>query len=260
MRPGNFSGSIPLFRLFGINVYLHWMWFLVVAILVQVRSSNTGMSSWQALGDLVGLFAIVLAHEFGHALACKSVGGTANTIVLWPLGGVAFVKPPPRPGAFLWSLVAGPLVNVLLIPILGAIVIATNVGLQDLSHWSSTLFIINIVLLVFNMLPIYPLDGGQILQCLLWYVVGYVKSLLIAAFVGLVVGIIGGLAALFTREPWLVVMAVFIVWQAWNGFRTALYLAKLQKQQRQQAPTVPFEVDYHLPPPPAERQLPDEYN
>src|SRR5213078_4291206 len=63
------------------------------------------------------LFAIVLLHEFGHALACRQVGGRADRILLWPLGGVAFVDPPPRAGAMLWSIVAGPLVNVLLAPV-----------------------------------------------------------------------------------------------------------------------------------------------
>ena len=61
-------------------------------------------------------FLIVLLHEFGHALACRQVGGTANQIVLWPLGGVAYVNPPQRPGATLWSIAAGPLVNVALLP------------------------------------------------------------------------------------------------------------------------------------------------
>ena len=56
----------------------------------------------------------MLTHEFGHALACRSVGGTADNIMLWPLGGVAYVNPPQRPGATLWSIAAGPLVNVAL--------------------------------------------------------------------------------------------------------------------------------------------------
>ena len=59
-----------------------------------------------------------MMHEFGHALACRQVGGQANRIVLWPLGGIAFVSPPPRAGAMLWSIAAGPLVNLLLAPIL----------------------------------------------------------------------------------------------------------------------------------------------
>jgi Zn-dependent protease len=58
-----------------------------------------------------------LFHEFGHALACRQVGGQADLIVLWPLGGVAYVSPPPRPGALLWRIAAGPLVNVLLVPV-----------------------------------------------------------------------------------------------------------------------------------------------
>ena len=56
-------------------------------------------------------------HEFGHALACRQVGGKANQIMLWPLGGVAYVSPPQRPGAMLWSIAAGPLVNVVLVPV-----------------------------------------------------------------------------------------------------------------------------------------------
>ena len=253
MRLAHFSGAIRLFQLFGVSVYLHWMWFFVAAVLVHEQSRNSGMNSWQAVAGIVMLYAIVLAHEFGHALACKSVGGTANTIVLWPLGGVAFVKPPLRPGAFLWSLVAGPLVNVLLIPVIWLMVSAIGAGWDDFSHWATKLFIINIGLLVFNMLPIYPLDGGQILQCLLWYVVGYVNSLLIAAFVGLVVGVIGGLAALYTKDTWLVIMAAFIIWQAWKGLRTARYLAVIERQHQGQGPRVPFEVDRRFQPPPTER-------
>ena len=68
--------------------------------------------------EYLALFVIVLLHEFGHALACRQVGGQADQIVLWPLGGVAYVAPPPRPGATLWSIAAGPLVNVVLVPVL----------------------------------------------------------------------------------------------------------------------------------------------
>ena len=71
--------------------------------------------------ECLALFVIVLLHEFGHALACRQVGGQANQIVLWPLGGVAYVAPPPRPGPTLWSIAAGPLVNVALTPVLGGV-------------------------------------------------------------------------------------------------------------------------------------------
>ena len=87
---------------------------------------------WAALLYL-GLFVLVTMHEFGHALACRQVGGRANRIVLWPLGGIAFVNPPRRAGAMLWSIAAGPLVNVLLFPILTFVLhTAANAGLIEL--------------------------------------------------------------------------------------------------------------------------------
>ena len=76
----------------------------------------------------------MLLHEFGHALACRQTGGHADTIVLGPLGGIAFVQPPPRPGAYLWSLAAGPLVNVILFPLFTLFVIrADQAPLEDSS-------------------------------------------------------------------------------------------------------------------------------
>src|SRR5436190_19289872 len=118
-------GSIPLFRLFGVNVYLHWSWFIVAIYEINSRRGEYSTPAWN-LAEYVALFVIVLLHEFGHALACRSVGGEANQIMLWPLGGVAYVSPPPRPGAMLWSIAAGPLVNVMLLPILTAVAMLTG--------------------------------------------------------------------------------------------------------------------------------------
>jgi Zn-dependent protease len=98
MPTGN-KGSIRLFRFAGINVFLHWSWFLVAVFEIKNR---VGYSSivWNIF-EYLALFVIVTLHEFGHALACRQVGGSSNQIVLWPLGGVAYVNPPPRPGATL---------------------------------------------------------------------------------------------------------------------------------------------------------------
>src|SRR5580700_9431089 len=115
--PSSRQGSIRLFRFSGIDVFLHWSWFLVAAYEIQTRKGSYSSLTWNAL-EYVALFLIVMIHEFGHALACRQVGGDSNQIVLWPLGGVAYVNPPPRPGATLWSIAAGPLVNVALVPIL----------------------------------------------------------------------------------------------------------------------------------------------
>jgi Zn-dependent protease len=229
------QGSIHLFRLLGIDVFLHWSWFLLAlwGISNQVGGYRSNIWLWSAL-QYVALFLIVLMHEFGHSLACKSVGGQADQIVLWPLGGVAFVSPPQRPGATLWSIAAGPLVNVVLFPILTALMYVARA-----THWPATipdayLFVrniwyINFGLLIFNLLPIYPLDGGQILRSLLWFVFGRANSLLIAAGIGLLGVVAVGVFALIDRSAWLGLIAVFILFQCWNGLRQARALARVAK-------------------------------
>ena len=162
------QGAIHLFRLAGVDLYLHWSWFLVAAYEIQTHDGRYSSIVWNVL-EYLALFAIVLMHEFGHSLACRSVGGTADQIVLWPLGGVAYVNPPQRPGATLWSIAAGPLVNVALLPILyAAVITARSMGwpqaLPDAYQLLRAILWIDTSLLIFNILPIYPLDGGQILR------------------------------------------------------------------------------------------------
>ena len=189
-------GAFPLFRAAGVQVYLHWMWFVMAWFQISYRDEifpfHYQAPFWKVV-EYVSLFAIVLLHEFGHALACRSVGGRADQIVLWPLGGVAYVAPPPRPGAVLWSIAAGPLVNfVLLLPLGGVWLWAYNSGLKQ-TNPDVVLFLgmaawMNLGILIFNLFPIYPLDGGQILHALLWLVVGRWRSLQIVSIVGIGIG------------------------------------------------------------------------
>src|SRR5438105_3660458 len=121
-------GSLRLFRVGGIDLFLHWSWFLAAAFEISGGTKSYSSRTWNVL-EYLALFLIVTLHEFGHALACRQVGGTADRIVLWPLGGVAYVNPPPRPGAPLWSIAAGPLVNGARVPILYGVGIgARSVG------------------------------------------------------------------------------------------------------------------------------------
>jgi Zn-dependent protease len=227
------AGSIPLFRIAGIQVYLHWSWLLIAYFEIVNRVNRYQSMTWNVI-EYLALFGIVLMHEFGHALACRQVGGQANRIMLWPLGGVAFVQPPPRPGALLWCIAAGPLVNFVLAPItIVAYWLAWRAGLgadyPDFEQFLLSIAIINFVLLVFNLLPIYPLDGGQILQALLWFVIGQARSLMAAGIIGLV-GAAGVIVLALARlqDRWLVVVAFFVAWQAWRGFRAGIKLQQLQ--------------------------------
>jgi Zn-dependent protease len=230
------KGSFHLFQLFGIDVYLHWSWFFAMYYFIKLRESDYSSMTWNVMGCL-SLFLIVLMHEFGHALACRQVGGQANQIVLWPLGGVAYVSPPQRPGAMLWSIAAGPLVNVALFPILSAILLlGRSAGWENAMpnayFFVLTLWYINTVLLIFNMLPIYPLDGGQIFRSLLWFVFGRARSLMIAAIVGFI-GVIGLIAFAFWEQSiWMGILCVFILLNCWGGLMQARALARVANAPR----------------------------
>ena len=241
--PTGRQDSIRLFNFAGIDVFLHWSWFLVAVYQIQSRSGRYSSILGNIL-EYLALFLIVLIHEFGHALACRSVGGNANRIVLWPLGGVAYVDPPPRPGATLWSIAAGPLVNVCLMPVLGLAVVLTHSQFflhNRLNFYEPvpSIFWINLGLLVFNILPIYPLDGGQILRSLLWFVFGRAWSLMIAAIIGLA----GALAfiglALWQRDLWLGLIALYMIMNCWGGFQHAQTLLRTAKLPRRDGFTCP---------------------
>jgi len=232
------QGSIKLFRFSGISVFLHWSWFLAALYITGVEAKSYASPAWSVL-ECLSLFAIVTMHEFGHALACRQVGGTSDHIVLWPLGGVAYVNPPPRPGANLWSLAAGPLVNVALFPILyGAFWSASAAGWAasrpDVYHFVVEVLRIDAGLFIFNMLPIYPLDGGQILRSLLWYGVGRARSLMVATVVGFV-GVAGLIAlAAWQRAVLLGLICAFILLNCWSGLQHASALSRFAKLPRHQ--------------------------
>jgi Zn-dependent protease len=232
------QGSIPLFRVAGIQVYLHWSWFLIALYRIQSRGGSYSSILWNVF-EYLALFLIVLTHEFGHALACRQVGGTADRILLWPFGGVAYVNPPQRPGATLWSIAAGPLVNVVLAPLLYAAAKASDSAgwaqtMPDANQFLWTVCFINAGLLIFNILPIYPLDGGQILRSLLWFLMGRGRSLMVATVMGFL-GLAGFIvAAVLYRRYWLGLISVYLLLMCWGGLQHARHLLRVAKLPRRQ--------------------------
>lgn len=222
------GGSWRLFRALGIDVHVHWSWFLALFIFYQLFGNRPVLFAL-----LYGtLFGIVLIHEYGHALACRSTGGRVGHIVLWPLGGIAFTSPAPRPGALLWTIAAGPLVHLVLIPvalILAAIAGPLGAGQGVLAYLD--LFVrINLLLFLFNMVPAYPLDGGQILHAILWFFLPQRRALHYAAAVGLAFGglmIAFGLLGYANPElgrnlpispVWMAILGFFIGSQAYHAY------------------------------------------
>jgi len=198
-----FNQGLPLGRWFRITVVIHWTFLLYAANeLFLARDPNIPL--WFDAFYITLLFGTVLLHEFGHALSCRAVGGEAYHIVLWPLGGIAFVQPPMKAWAWLVTTVCGPLVNALLWPIFWYLTFHWPFGVPHDPNGAyvcmivragcGLLYSINRGLLLFNLIPAYPMDGGRMLQEVLWLIVGYARSMKIAGMVGTVAG--GGLIVL----------------------------------------------------------------
>lgn len=198
----NFTNQgIPLGRWFGIHVVISWTFFIAVLWILQDFTHDIELG----VLFITLLFGTVLVHEFGHAISCLMIGGDAHLIVLGPLGGVAYVQPPNNARAWLITTLCGPLVNAILWP---AFWVASAYGLPALSNvmnpdsqafWIISnicviMMLINKGLLLFNLIPAYPMDGGRLLQEILWLTIGYQKSLHIAGMVGTVAG--GGFVVL----------------------------------------------------------------
>jgi len=226
------GGTIRLFRFAGIDAFLHFTWFIIPAYYISGYIRQYESPVWGVL-EYVSVFGIVLIHAFGYALACRQVGGIANQIVLWPLGGIAFVNPPRRPGAYLWSIAAGPLVNVLLLPLLGvmSMLIRASAPGSDMAVFFHHLNVINMVLLIFNLLPVFPLDGGQIVRGLLWFPFGEIRSLQISSVIGLVGGAILGIVGLMAGSVWWAILAFFLLSRAWYGWQQAKAMTAMSRMQ-----------------------------
>jgi Zn-dependent protease len=193
-----FSQGLPLGRWFRIDVIIHWTFLLYVANDLVLHPRSDISIPIQVMMTVL-LFGTILLHEFGHAFSCRAVGGQADRIILWPLGGLAFVQPPMNPKAWFITTACGPLVNAVLWPLFWAITtkvvepaIADGRLQGELAKvvyiacwWMWTM---NKGLLLFNLIPAYPMDGGRMLQEILWFFLGYKQSLMIAGMVGVAAG------------------------------------------------------------------------
>ncbi len=183
-------GSIPVGRLFGITVRVHWMW-LGMLLLLPLLVDGEPMAV--LVGFLV-LFGIVLLHELGHSLMARQFNIRTLDITLWPLGGMARMDHiPERPKVEFWVAIAGPLVNFVLAAVGGAAMLALAFvqALQPLSEgaWSafemaSVFTLLNLAMGVFNLVPAFPMDGGRVLRALLANVVDWVRATTVAVYVG----------------------------------------------------------------------------
>lgn len=243
-----FTWSLPIGRVLGITVRVHILlvvvflgFYLRVAYSKEVEfPAGAGIDTLILLGLL---FLSILLHEFGHCYGARLMDGDAQEVLLWPLGGLASVEVPHTPRAHAVTTMMGPAVNLFLC-LLAAAALASaslappwpvwdpfhaplyNWSLAAAAHngkyWSTgpmlewwqllaaRLFFLNANLFLFNLIPAYPMDGGRLLQALLWPRLGYSRSTSWAVFVGFCAMFIMGVAAFAINESLLLGLALFI--------------------------------------------------
>lgn len=206
----------------GIDVFVHVTFFLLLAFWAFTGYSAGGTLGAAAMNVLfiVAVFGCVLLHEFGHALMAARYGIPTRDIVLYPIGGVARLERMPKdPGQELWVALAGPAVNVAIAAVLfvwlqvtGALVPLTSLGALQ-GPFLERLMIVNIGLVLFNMLPAFPMDGGRVMRSLLAMRTSYERATAVAARTGQTLALLFGAFALFSGSPMMILIAVF-VWMA----------------------------------------------
>jgi Zn-dependent protease len=203
----------------GIGVFVHWS-FMLLPAWIAISTLMGGGGILEIVGSLVwiaAVFGCVVLHEFGHALAARQFGIGTKDITLLPIGGVARLDRIPRkPLQEFLIAVAGPAVNVVIAIGLGLVLYLTGSLTQSFSFsfvggsFLFNLLAVNIGLVVFNMIPAFPMDGGRVFRSLLAFVLPYVKATDIASAVGQVVAVGLGIAAISFGEPMLFLLSAFV--------------------------------------------------
>lgn len=208
-------------RIAGIDVYMHATFLLLIGWM-----AFTYWTEQQSLAAVLSgvffillLFAFVVMHEYGHALTARKYGIRTRDITLYPIGGVARLeRMPEKPIEELWVALAGPAVNVVAaIVLFGTLIVSgTFQPLTSLSISTGSLIerlmVVNLWLVLFNLIPAFPMDGGRVLRALLGLRLEYVQATQVAANIGQAIAFAFGFIGLFT-DPFLVFIALFV----WMG-------------------------------------------
>jgi stage IV sporulation protein FB len=216
------SWSLRLIRVFGTDVKVHVTFLLVLAFLLVNTQAQAGPAAALVMGIIfIGLFLCVLLHEFGHILMARHFGIRTPDVLLLPIGGVARLeRMPEEPRQELLIALAGPAVTFAIAALLYPVLQLTgDPPLWSQGDWDSQgvlkqLFYMNVVLLGFNLIPAFPMDGGRVLRALLAMRLDYVRATRIAATIGQAAAIIGAVVGIQGQQWALVLIALFIFFVA----------------------------------------------
>lgn len=242
-NPDNPLGwSVLLFRVWGIAVRVHLLTLLFVGFMLawSIPPTNAGVA-FMALA-MGALLLVVLAHELGHCAACRWVGGSADRIVLLPMGGLPLTRPPESWTANLITALGGPAVNVALAIVTSLALWAVGLGQHIVFNPFRPLEVIadpafasasnagalarvglwwahyaNLAVLGLNVLvPAFPLDGGRLLQAGLWSRWGYTRATELVVLAGIFSAMLLAVLGLVAEQSLLVVLAALVGWACWT--------------------------------------------
>jgi Zn-dependent protease/CBS domain-containing protein len=205
-------------RFAGIDVYVHSTFLLLLGWVAysQWIAKHNWNNVFTGILFILALFACVILHEYGHALMARKYGINTRDITLYPIGGVARLeRMPEKPIEELWVALMGPVVNIIIAVGLLAYLIFSQglVPLNELNITSGSfavrLMVVNISLVLFNLLPAFPMDGGRVLRALIALHMEYVRATRIAASIGQGMAFLLGFLGLLSN-PFLVMIAFFV--------------------------------------------------
>lgn len=218
--------SITLGRIAGTAIKLHFTFLLFLLWIGIADYLASGPSAAIAtVSFIILIFACVVAHEFGHILVARRFGVKTPEVILSPIGGMANMERIPEdPAQELLIAIAGPLVNVAIAAIL---MIGGGIAVQDLTSIAfekatllERLALVNVTLVLFNVIPAFPMDGGRVLRALLAMKMGAAKATALAARIGQGFAFIFVLLGLF-YSPILMLVGIFVYFAAGSEEQTA---------------------------------------
>jgi Zn-dependent protease len=207
-------GSFPIGRIAGIEIRVHWSFFLLVALFVLASTAPQGLGIVSSLVWLVVIFACVLLHELAHCLVGRRRGAVVHEIELLPIGGVSKLERLPEEPADEFAMaVAGPLASVGIAGAAGLVAMLVQVSLLPFTLYDGSLlartFWFNLVIAAFNLLPAFPLDGGRVFRALLERRFDLLAATRIAVRVGHAVAVALVVVGLFFNV-WFVIIGLFV--------------------------------------------------
>ena len=210
--------SLKLGRFAGIDVYIHTTFLLLIGWVAFTYwlQTRTMAGTLEGIAFLLVLFLCVVLHEYGHALTARRYGIRTRDITLLPIGGLARLERiPEKPIEEFWVALAGPAVNVVIAAAL-FIYLSVTRTLEPFTGLSMAggpfierLMSVNLSLVLFNIIPAFPMDGGRVFRALIAMRTDYTRATHIAAVIGQGIAFLFGFIGLFTN-PFLVFIALFV--------------------------------------------------